>query len=176
MSFYTGMAQQIAQLGYDAVLVDGNALEDTTGDRLKAAIIAARQMPHALPGQLALVGFSLGGGVDLFWGTERPDAIVGDVLWYPATSFIRDDAAFVTHLKVPVLMFAGEDDTYRNCCLIDNARKLAAAATAAGKSFELVTYPHTQHDFIPGRPTYNPQAYQDAFQRMATRLKQYFGS
>jgi dienelactone hydrolase len=133
-------------------------------------------MPHALPGQIVLVGFSLGGGVDLFWGTERADVIAGDVLWYPMTSFIHDYAGFAARQRVPVLMFAGEDDTYRNCCLIDNARKLAAAATAAGKPFELVTYPHTQHDFIAGSPSYNPQSYQDAFQRMAVRLKQYFGS
>lgn len=173
---YRDMAKQIAQLGYDAVLFDGNALQDTTGDRLKQAIIAASKMPHVLPGRLALVGFSLGGGVDLFFGTERADVIVGDVLWYPATNFIRDDAAWARRLKVPVLMFAGESDTYRNCCLIDNAKKLAAAASAAGKPFDLVTYPNTQHDFIPGSASYNPAAFSDAMKRMADRLKQYFGS
>jgi dienelactone hydrolase len=176
LPFYRGMAQQIAQLGYDAVLFDGNAMEGTQGAGLKTAIEQAIHMPHALPGRLALVGFSLGGGMELFYGTTHADAIAGAVLWYPATGFIHDDAGWASRLQVPVLMFAGEDDTYRNCCLIDSAHKLAAAASAAGKPFELVTYPHTQHDFIPGSASYNPQSYQDALQRMAARLKQYFGS
>lgn len=173
---YRDMAKQIAQLGYDAVLFDGNAMEGTQGAGLKTAIGQALHMPHALPGKLALVGFSLGGGMELFYGTTRPDVIAGAVLWYPATNFIHDDAGWASRLQVPVLMFAGENDTYRNCCLIDNARKLAAAASAAGKPFDLVTYPNTQHDFIPGSGAYNPAAFSDAMKRMAERLKLYFGS
>ena len=38
-------------------------------------------------------------------------------------------------------MFAGESDTYRDCCLIATARAIAAAADAAKVPFELVTYP-----------------------------------
>ena len=41
MPYYSGMAKQIAQLGYDAVLVDGNAMEGTQGAGLKTAIEAA---------------------------------------------------------------------------------------------------------------------------------------
>jgi dienelactone hydrolase len=78
-------------------------------------------------------------------------------------------------LQVPVLMFAGEQDHYKGCCLIDTAHKLAAAASAAGKPFELVTYPRTDHDFIPGSKNYNADSYNDALQRMTARLKQYFG-
>lgn len=175
MDAYVGMAKVIAQLGYDAVLVDGNAMEGTQGAGLRTALQAAVHMPHALPGKFALVGFSLGGGMELFYGIGRPEVIAGAVLWYPATTFIHDFAGWANRLQIPVLMFAGEDDTYRNCCLIDNARKLAAAASAAGKPFELVTYPGTQHDFIPGSKNYNPQAYNDALLRMTARLKRYFG-
>ena len=176
MGAYTGMAKVIASLGYDAVLVDGNSMEGTQGEGLRTAIGQAMRMPHALPGKFALVGFSLGGGMELFYGTTRPDFVAGAVLWYPATNFIHDYAGWASRLAVPMLMFAGEADTYRNCCLIDNARKLQAAASAAGKPFELVTYPDTQHDFIPGSRSYNPQAYNDALRRMTERLKQYFGS
>ena len=175
MAAYTGMAKVIAQLGYDAVLVDGNSMEGTQGAGLRTAIQAAMHMPHALPGKFALVGFSLGAGMELFYGIGRPDLIAGAVLWYPATSFIHDVNNWANRLQIPVLMFAGEDDTYRDCCVIDNARKLAAAASAAGKPFTLVTYPDTQHDFIPGSRTYNPRAYNDALQRMTARLEQYFG-
>jgi predicted esterase len=171
---YTGMAQVIASLGYDAVLVDGNAMEGTQGAALRTAIEQARKMPHAQPGKFAIVGFSLGGGIALVYGTTRPDAIAGVVLWYPATSYMKDFDGWANRLAVPVLMFAGESDAYKNCCLIDTARKLQVAASVAKKPFELVTYPATQHDFIPGQRTYNPQAYNDALQRMTARLKQYF--
>ncbi|HEV8015565.1 MAG TPA: dienelactone hydrolase family protein [Stellaceae bacterium] len=175
MPHYSGMAKQIALLGYDVVLVDGNAMEGTQGAGLKTAIEAAVHMPHAIHGKIALVGFSLGGGIDLFYGIGRPDVIAGLVVWYPATSLIHDPAAWADRLQVPVLMFAGEQDNYKGCCLIDTAHKLAEAAHAAGKPFELITYPRTDHDFIPGNRNYNPDSFNDALQRTAARLKQYFG-
>jgi dienelactone hydrolase len=174
MPAYNGMAPVIASLGYDAVLVEGNALEGTQGAALRTAIEQARKLPHAQPGKFAIVGFSLSGGIALAYGTTRPEAIAGIVLWCPVTSFLKDFDGWANRLAVPVLMFAGESDGYKNCCLIDTARKLQAAASAAKKPFELVTYPATQHDFIPGQRTYNPQAYNDALQRMTARLEQYF--
>ena len=72
-------------------------------------------------------------------------------------------ADFVGRLKLPVLMLAGEADMQRGCCLIGTARALAAAA--AGRPFELVTYPNSQHGFIYGGGHYNAQAYADAMQR-----------
>src|SRR5208283_2359900 len=121
-----------AKFGYDVVLFDGNEMKGTHGDGVKTAIQKAQQMPHALPGKVALVGFSLGGGMSLFYGTQWPDLVAGSVVWYPATTFIHDVPGFVSRLKVPVLMFAGEDDTYRGCCLVTTARTLAAAATGSG--------------------------------------------
>jgi dienelactone hydrolase len=168
--FVTG---QIAQLGYDAVLFDGNKIAGTRGAALRTAIQTALGMPHALPGKVGLVGFSLGGGVVLGYGSQWPDLVAVVVAWYPATSPIRDIADFAGRLAVPVLMLAGEDDTYRGCCLIATARNLAAAA--AGKPFQLVTYPNTQHDFVYGGEHYNSQAYTDGMQRTAAELAQYLG-
>jgi pimeloyl-ACP methyl ester carboxylesterase len=170
---YQFAASQIAQLGYDAVLFDGNQVEGTQGAALRTAIQQAQGMPHALPGKVGLVGFSLGGGMVLFYGSQWPDLASVVVGWYPATSFIRDMPGFVSRLRMPVLMLAGEDDTYRGCCLIGTARALAAAA--AGRPFQLVTYPNTQHDFVYGGEHYNPQAYTDGMQRTAAELAQYLG-
>jgi dienelactone hydrolase len=170
---YQFAASQIAQLGYDAVLFDGNQIEGTQGAALRTAIQQAQGMPHALPGKVGLVGFSLGGGMVLFYGSQSPDLASVVVAWYPATSFIRDIPGFVSRLRTPVLMLAGEDDTYRGCCLIGTARALAAAA--AGRPFQLVTYPNTQHDFVYGGEHYNPQAYTDSMQRTAAELAQYLG-
>lgn len=173
---YETVARAIAQLGYDVVLLDGNALEGTHGEALKTAIQQAQQMPHALPGKVALVGFSLGGGISLAYGTQWPDQVAVDIVWYPATSMFHDIPGFAGRLKVPVLMFAGESDKYRNCCLVETAHTLAAAAAAAGQPFELITYPKTDHDFVDGGNHYNPKSYKDALDRTAAKLKEFLGS
>jgi len=176
-SHYTSASEAIAKLGYDVVLFDGNAMEGSQGANVAKAIQQAQQMPHALPGKAAVVGFSLGGGMALFYATHLPNLVAGVIAWYPLTSPIHDPAHFVAGLKVPVLMFAGENDNYRGCCMIKTAQDLAAAAaTASGAPFELVTYPHTNHDFVLGGEFYNASAYSDALQKTAARLKQYLGS
>jgi len=173
---YATVTREIAQLGYDAVLFDGNAIEGTHGDGLKTAIQQAQKMPHALPGKVAVLGFSLGGGLSLYYGTQWPDLVAGAVVWYPATTFIKDVPGFVRRLRVPVLMFAGEKDTYRGCCLVATARNLAEAAKASGQPFELITYPKTEHDFVKGGSHYNSDSYSDALQRTASKLKEYLGN
>ncbi len=170
---YARVARDIAALGYDVVLFDGAAMEHTHGEAVHSAILQAQQMPHALPGKVALVGFSAGGGESLYYATQWPDLVVGAIVWYPATSFIKNVPGFVDRLQVPVLMFAGEKDHYRDrCCTADNARMIAAAAKSAGKPFELYTYPTADHDFVRDGAHYNAEADTDAFQKTADRLKQ----
>jgi len=168
-------AQDIAALGYDAVVFDGNKMEGKGFEAIRSAIEQARQMPHAVPGKVALVGLSLGGGLALAYGSLMPNEVAVDIVWYPATGFFLRFPGFARRIKVPVLMFAGESDTYRDCCLISTARALSAAAAAAKVPFELVTYPKTDHDFIAGGSNYNPQSYKDALDRTAARLKVAFG-
>lgn len=172
---YRDVATRIAALGYDAVLFDGNPMEGTRGQALRAAIAQARQMPHALPGKVGLVGFSLGGAIVLGFGSGWSDQVAVVVAWYPATSPFKDLPGWARHLTVPVVMFAGESDTYRNCCLIEKAHNLADAAKAANAQFELTTYPSTDHDFVIGGAHYNPQSYADAFARTGAALKRYLG-
>jgi len=173
---YVPVSKEIAALGYDVVLFDGNPMEGTHGEGLKTAIQQAQGMPHALPGKVALVSFSLGGGLTLYYGTQWPELVTGVVVWYPATTFIKDVPGFAGRLQVPVLMFAGENDTFRRCCLIENAHALADAAKAAGKPFELITYPKTEHDFVKGGSHYKAENYADALQRTGARLKEYLGN
>jgi dienelactone hydrolase len=170
---YAKVARDIAALGYDAVLFDGSAMEHTHGDAVHAAILQAQGMPHALPGKVAIVGFSAGGGESLYYATQWPDLVAGVIVWYPANSFIKNVPGFVDRLQVPVLMFAGEKDHYRdNCCTADGARALASAAKAAGKPFDLYTYPKAEHDFVRDGQHYNAEADADAFQKTADELKQ----
>ena len=172
---YTTVAREIAELGYDVVLFDGNQLSGITGDAARTDIIEAQQMPHALPGKVALVGFSMGGGIYLYFATQWPDLVADAVVWYPVNSFIHDVPGFVDRLKVPVLLFAAAKER-GGCCVVDLDRALATASTAAGKSFKFVLYPDADHDFVKGEDRYNPKDYSDAFKQMADNLKEYLGS
>jgi dienelactone hydrolase len=173
---YTTVSRAIAERGYDVVLFDSNPMKGTQGAGLKSAIQQAQQMAHALPGKVGLVGFSQGGGFALYYGTQWPDLVAGVVAWYPATSFIKDVPGWAGRLKMPVLMFAGEKDKYRDCCLVEKAHALADAAKTAGQPFELITYPNTNHDFVKGGEHYNSESYSDALQRTAATLNQYLGN
>ncbi len=171
---YAPVAREIAAMGYDVVLFDGNDMEGSHGAALKAAILKAQQAPHALPGKTAVVGFSLGGGVSLAYASHWPDIVRGVVVWYPATTFVMDARRFVAFVQVPVLMLAGESDSFRNCCTIATARALGAAAAEQGKPLDLVTYPGVDHDFVPGGLHPDAKAYADGMRRTGERLKTLF--
>jgi predicted esterase len=165
---YTPAAKELASLGYDVFLLNGN---DLVG--LKAAIAKAQQSPHALPGKVGAVGFSLGGGQVLGYAPSWPDQVAVVVVMYPLTSAFKDVSTTVNRVKVPVLMFAGEADDFKNCCHIETARAIAAAANANQIPLELVTYPGVGHDFIVEGRTYNAKAAADAWAKTEAKLKQY---
>ncbi len=174
---YTTVAREIAELGYDVVLFDGNLILGTHGDGVKTVILEAQQMPHALPGKVALVGFSVGGGMCLYFAAQWPDLVAGEVLWYPSNNFIHDPPGFASRLKVPLLVFVGAKNRYSNgCCMADADSTLAAASTTAGKTFKLIVYPDADYDFVNGGDHYSPKDYSDAFKRMADSLKVYLGN
>jgi len=168
------LSEAIAALGYDVYVCDGRQIAKMPGGNLRAAIQAAQQLPHALPGKVALVGISLGGGFSLALGSEWPDLVAVDIVWYPATGFAARLPGFTRRMSVPVLMFAGESDHFENCCLIETARAIETSAKANNAPFELVTYPGADHDFIKGGRNYNPTAYEDALNRTAVKLKAAF--
>src|SRR5262249_34742861 len=103
---YQTVAKDIAKLGYDVILYDGNSFEGDKGASLKAAVTAGPNAPHALPGKVAVVGFSLGGGMALAYASRWPDLVAADIDWYPLTKELKDLNAFAAGIKVPVLMFA----------------------------------------------------------------------
>src|SRR5580692_12983841 len=123
---YEPAAKQLASLGYDVFLYDGNRFVGDQGVGLKAAIDKAPQSPNALPGKVGVVGFSLGGGQVLGYAPQWSDQVAVVVVMYPLTSVYKDIPAVVGRIKVPVLMFAGEKDTLKNCCLIETARSIAS--------------------------------------------------
>ena len=137
---------------------------------LRDAIAAAGAMPHALPGKVGLVGFSLGGGDVLAYGTGWSDEVAVVAVWYPVTTTMKDVPAWARQVRVPTVMFAGEEDINR-CCRVDKARELGRAAQAAGAPFELTTYPNTPHGFVLGGESFKPRPYADAFARTEAALR-----
>ncbi len=82
--------------------------------------------------------------------------------------------SFVSQFKVPILVLAGEKDTYKNCCLIESMRAMEAAAKGAKAPFELVVYPKAGHGFTWVNTTiYRTEEAADAWQRTTKMLSQY---
>jgi dienelactone hydrolase len=176
---YKEVSAEIAKLGYDVVLFDGNAEENTKGVRVKADIQTAKGMPHAMPGKVALVGFSLGGGEEMFYGTGPMSAeeVAVGIFWYPANAFIKDLAGYANRLSVPVLVFAGGKDHFRNgCCTAEHDGEIRDASKAAGKMYEVTVYPDADHDFVKGGDHFNPKDYANALMHTADALKMYLGN
>ena len=188
-SHYTTDAAAIAKLGYYAVLLDVKdilAADGQGGERLRQATARAQASPNAVPGKVAVVGYSQGGGGALAYATQMPNTVAGIVVYYPQTEFIlrrSDVKTFVAKFKVPVLMMAGEADVYNNCCLIDTARSIDAAAHDAGVALEFVSYPGAKHDFnhseyaaarkLPPGLGYDSGAESDAWKRTTAALAKY---
>jgi dienelactone hydrolase len=172
-SAYEPAARKLASLGYDVFLVDGNKLAGDQGAGLKASIDKAQQSPNVLPGKVGVVGFSLGGSHALGYAPRWSDQVAVIIVMYPLTKTFKDINATVSRIKVPVLMIAGEKDTFRDCCLIETARAIASAAKAIDAPFELVTYPKAGHDFILEGFHHDAEAAADAWPRTADMLKKY---
>jgi dienelactone hydrolase len=177
---YRAISTRIAALGYDVVLFDSNTViggrkDAALAQSVRAAIAQARQMPHALPGKVAVMGFSLGGGLALGFGSMWSDDVAVVAAWYPSTSGFKDPKAFASRIRVPVVMFAGTADEYKFCCMIDKARDIAAAAKAANAPFELTIYPGARHGFTIQGADYSAPATEDAFARTAAALRLYLG-
>jgi dienelactone hydrolase len=177
---YVYYAKDLATQGYYAVLVNGTDFwgkglsRNNLGlDRLKAVLARAQRSPHALPGKVAVIGFSLGGGACLTYAARMPDTISAVVTYYPETSFISNPGDFASKVKVPTLIFAGVLDTYKDCCVIERARKLTAAAAGAGGSIRLVEYPDAGHAFAIKRfpKSWRGNDAADAFRKTLDYLK-----
>ena len=172
---YDSFAAALAKEGYYVVLLDGNdvrrnAAGDTT---LRQAIVRAQAAPNAIPGKVGIVGFSLGGGMALQRAAAMPESVSVVVVYYPTTSFVSDGADLTRRFRVPVLMLAGEQDRYNNCCLIETARAIETAANQQKASFTLISYPLAEHGFNLAVPAYRAQDDVDAWKRTLETLRQH---
>lgn len=171
---YREYSAKLAQLGYYAVLVDGNDILIRSGAdavtagaaNLRKVISESQMAPQAIAGKVALVGFSLGGGGVLRHGSPLKDLVSGIVAYYPTVSRAGPDyTGPASEMQVPILILAGEKDHYNNCCLVESMRSLDAAAKARGASLELVIYPQADHAFNLATPNFRAADADDAWAR-----------
>jgi dienelactone hydrolase len=171
---YLSSAEEIAQAGYYAVLLDGNDILTRQQDgfaNLQKAIGRALRSPHALPGNVAVIGYSRGGGGALAHAAVMAEQVATIVAYYPSTSFVPNAGSLARRFKVPVLVLAGERDDYNNCCLIGSMRDMEAAAKQINAQFQLVVYPTGKHGFNLNGPNYQRGYEQDALQRTLQALR-----
>jgi dienelactone hydrolase len=167
-------AAKVAHLGYYAVLLDGSNFHPQTGkaaaEELRRVIARAQGAPKAIPGKVALIGFSQGGGAALTYAAPMGEVVSALVAYYPETTWVTNMRDFVGHFQVPILVMAGDQDV---SCPVDALRAMEAAAQEAKKSFELVLFPSVGHAFaIPGS-RYNAEYDALAWQRTTKMLSQY---
>jgi dienelactone hydrolase len=181
---YQSYVAELAQLGYYAVLLTGKDILNPalTGEAtLKKAIERAQHSPYAIPGKVAVIGFSLGGGGALYNATPLADLVSVVVAYYPYTkTWANKMDGFVKRFRVPVLVLAGQRDRYVECCVIESMQAMEAAAKANNAKFELVVYPEANHGFnlktgAKGEPAgaYRPDDDRDAWRRTVEMLKRY---
>jgi dienelactone hydrolase len=173
---YRTYAAEVAQLGYYAVLLDSKNLiiaKVLDGEaNLRRTIEQAKRQENALPGKVAVIGFSKGGAGALGLAAGMPDLVSAIIAYYPRTDHIKDMRSFVADFKVPVLVLAGEKDTWGDCCLIETMRAMEREAKEAGKPFELVVYPNAKHSFNLAF-NYRAEDSADAWQRTIKMLDRY---
>lgn len=173
---YHIFASELAKIGYYTILIDGNAImnkELTGGKNLKNAITRAQSSPNGLPGKVAVIGYSLGSGGALAYATSMPDVVSAIVAYYPFVAWIKDEDMnkFVARFKVPILVLAGELDSYQGCCKIEKIRAMDSAAKSSGVMFELVVYPSAEHSFNwSALPVFRADDTADAWRRTIDML------
>ena len=173
---YQTYAAEVAGLGYYTVLLDGKDIltraQDGRGN-LQKAIARAQASPNALPGKVAVIGFSQGGGGALLHAAAMPELVSSVIAYYPATSWSQNLAGVVKRFKVPVMVLAGERDTYNNCCLIEHMRIMETSARENALPFELVAYPQAGHAFNLSGSSYRGDDAADAWRRTRDKLAQH---
>ena len=175
--FYQPIAGAVAKLGYYAVLLDGKDIltreQDGPGN-LRKAIERAQSSPHAVAGKAAVIGFSRGGGGALVHAANMPELVSAVIAYYPQTNFVSDARLIADRFKVPVLVLAGQRDTYHNCCLVGSMRAMEDGARERGAQFQLVVYPLAEHGFnLQGSSYYRGADEADAWKRTVEMLRQH---
>ncbi|MGB8339648.1 MAG: dienelactone hydrolase family protein [Burkholderiales bacterium] len=176
---YREHAAKLAGAGFFVVLIDGkDILFRTAGSldpagrvRLRKVLSDAVADPRSSSRKAVLLGYSLGGGGVVQWGLAEDELVSRAVLFYPVVSRPGQDMTrAASEVRYPVLLLAGAQDKYMNCCLIETMQLLQAEAKKRSAPLELVVYPHADHAFnLPGA-AFRPEDAADSWTRMSNFL------
>ena len=185
--YYLKFASRLSESGYYTIVYDVHdfVLNKTAIElKLSEVINKAQLSPNALPGKVAIIGYSMGGGLALAYAANRHDSVSNVIAYYPMThsddsfSFIKENEieTLPGRFKVPVFIFQGESDFYYNCCTADRIKRLSVAAKQKRADFNFVIYPGVGHGFnlgTKGSQYYNQNYDEDSWQKTMELLKKY---
>src|SRR5205085_3540027 len=121
----------------------GKAIRDLPPDQITADLNAVADYVSRLPsanGKVAVVGFCWGGGESFRFATNRPSLAASFVFYGPGP----DSPEAVAAIRAPVYGFYAGDDA-RIGATVPKTQELMKAA---GKTYEVVTYPGAGHGFM----------------------------
>lgn len=183
---YVEFASRLSKSGYYAIVYDARdfMLNDKTAIELKLSevINKAKLSPNALPGKVAVIGYSRGGGLALAYATNRQDSVSIVITYYPnigLSPFIQKNEieTLPARFKVPVFILQGAVDEYYDCCRADRIKRMGVVAKEKGIDFNYVIYPGVGHGFnlvTDGRLfQYNKHYDEDSWQKTMELLKKY---
>jgi carboxymethylenebutenolidase len=140
-----------------------------------AAIEHLKRLPEVRPDRTGITGFCMGGRVAYLMATVNRD-LRAAVVFYGGNIMVpwgEGAAPFdqTGGIQCPVLGLFGQED--QNPSPADVAR-LDAELTRLDKMHEFHSYPGAGHAFMnEGRPSYRPQAAQDAWRRCTAWFDRY---
>lgn len=171
---HLGQAQAFGREGWVVHVVNSNRLMSDPEAGIRGIVKQSLAQPQVRSRKAAFVGYSLGGWLVIAHANRMPDIASAAVAYYPSTFRAGEPVAFLKSpvVAVPTLMLAGVRDTYMNCCVIERARAMTAAAAELGAPWQLVEYPQADHGFVlPAYPqVYRPQDAADALRRAHAHL------
>jgi len=134
--------------------------------------------PDVKSAKASVVGYSLGGWLAISFANRMPEQVSAVVAFYSSTFRIADVGAWLATppASVPTLLLAGVRDTYMNCCTIERAREIAAAAAAPAtrSPIEVVEVPDANHGFaLAAYPSYRPAEAAATFARALEHLRKF---
>lgn len=143
---------------------------------LDAAAAWAAKNARGDAARLAITGFCWGGRIVWLYASHNPKLKAG-AAWYGRLEgeknamTPRNAIDYVGALKAPVIGFYGGKDTG---IPLESIEKMRAALRVVDDPSQIIVYPQAQHGFNADyRPSYDPQAAQDAWAKMLAWFKKY---
>lgn len=190
--FVRGMSDRLAGANFLAVAPDlyhreapntsddpltrmGRLRDVTIVADVNAAIEHTKGLPEARADRIGITGYCMGGRVTYLMAAKNPDLKAAVVCWGgnimmpwgegPAPFDLSKD------IGCPVLGLFGEDDPNPNPA---DVAKLDAELTRLDKAHEFHSYAGAGHAFMnEGRPSYRPEAAEDAWKKTVAWFDRY---